>query len=628
MVVERAGGGLFRHPPDPISLPRLRQVTREATRALGCERASLWWMERGGEQIRCVDRYLRTEGRHEGQRPYPDDLGRHTSRLLQFLSVLAMEDVRGGPVPARPLREYLEEEGVAALLAVPIHLEGALRGILCFEETEAPRVWTSDDRAEAMRLARRVVAIASAPEAQEISGSPADAAPELPGTDLPDAPEAPEPAERSPTPEPEGAAPDRTDEAGIDEPEPSDPGGPSPRGARREVQARMERLRPLEGSGILAVELAHELLHLLEVQDGFLALSGEASEAGGEEVELLREARRVGEDARSRMYAFLRWIREGVGERHPVELNALVGNLAVRLGARTGERVRLILSPSAEPLEVRCDPALLEAAVDHLVRNARDASPPDGRVRVRVLRGEGPTGSSVARLVVEDEGPGIDPAHLPWLFVPLFSTHGRRGARGMGLSVVQAVAEGHGGTVEVESTLGKGSRFSLVLPLLEGAAVGRAVPAGGGLGAGLPPDAPRVLLVEDDPHLARLLERALQRAGMDTRVVQGAVEAERAAEESAPRALDLLVVEWELPDGTPGGALIDVLRRRQPGLPAIVLDRSHRDPTTSPDEAARLEAGIPADVPLLCAPFDPADVVGLLRRGMRKGAARPVGGAG
>lgn len=72
--------------------------------------------------------------------------------------------------------------------------------------------------------------------------------------------------------------------------------------------------------------------------------------------------------------------------------------------------------------------------------------------------------NGTAVLAVRDTGPGLDEGHAGSIFVPFFTTKGEKGT-GLGLSVTRQIAEAHGGRVELDSSPGRGSRFSLVLPV-------------------------------------------------------------------------------------------------------------------------------------------------------------------
>jgi signal transduction histidine kinase len=112
------------------------------------------------------------------------------------------------------------------------------------------------------------------------------------------------------------------------------------------------------------------------------------------------------------------------------------------------------------PLEIEA--ARLEQAVENLLANAIQHAPAGSVVRVGASLSE-ERGVRRARCTVEDEGPGVPPADLDRVFEPFFSR--RKGGTGLGLPIVQRVAEAHGGSVGVENRPQGGARFTLVLPV-------------------------------------------------------------------------------------------------------------------------------------------------------------------
>jgi two-component system phosphate regulon sensor histidine kinase PhoR len=107
--------------------------------------------------------------------------------------------------------------------------------------------------------------------------------------------------------------------------------------------------------------------------------------------------------------------------------------------------------------------------VANLLSNAVRYSRPGTHVRVRASVVELESGAPGLRVDVRDEGPGIAPEHLPRLFERFYRVDKARsrgvGGTGLGLAIVKHIASAHGGTVEVESELGRGSTFSILLPL-------------------------------------------------------------------------------------------------------------------------------------------------------------------
>jgi len=118
----------------------------------------------------------------------------------------------------------------------------------------------------------------------------------------------------------------------------------------------------------------------------------------------------------------------------------------------------------AESMVAKVDPSLIEQAVVNLLDNAIKYSDDGGVVRVEAAQGEGEV-----IIAVQDQGCGIDKKHLPRLFERFYRVDKARsrqlGGTGLGLAIVKHIVQAHGGKVSVESTLGKGSTFTIHLPI-------------------------------------------------------------------------------------------------------------------------------------------------------------------
>lgn len=152
-------------------------------------------------------------------------------------------------------------------------------------------------------------------------------------------------------------------------------------------------------------------------------------------------------------------------ERLVADLLVLARAEEVREPAREAVEVRELLPEVAvegEPVWLLGDKAALGRALRNLVDNARRHAPgATVRVTARCLPEE-------VRVEVADDGPGIAPEHLPWLGQRFYRPDGSRArGTGLGLSIARAVAEQHGGRLEIESQVGRGTRVTLVLPRVE-----------------------------------------------------------------------------------------------------------------------------------------------------------------
>lgn len=138
----------------------------------------------------------------------------------------------------------------------------------------------------------------------------------------------------------------------------------------------------------------------------------------------------------------------------PVELAAVVGQAVTRVRRRAGT-VEFVVR--TEPWWVNGDPAALERAITNLLDNAAKWSPEGGRVSVELTRGT---------VMVADQGPGLSPGDLPHVFDRFYRSAESRGmpGSGLGLSIVKAVADRHGGNVRAGAARNGGAAFWFHVP--------------------------------------------------------------------------------------------------------------------------------------------------------------------
>jgi signal transduction histidine kinase len=289
-------------------------------------------------------------------------------------------------------------------------------------------------------------------------------------------------------------------------------------------------------------------------------------------------------------------------ESEPVDLCSVAAPAVETVRAEAaGRGVEIKVEIPDCPVVVQGAPVRLQQIVWNLLSNAVKFTPRGGSVRLRAWRERGE-----ARVEVSDTGIGIAPEFLPHVFDRFRQADGsttrQYGGLGLGLAIVRALAELHGGWVKAESEgLGRGARFTLGLPCAV-AAEERGEEAGEDETEG--PSLP-VLVVDDSAETVELLEMLFTRRGYDVMGAGSASEAVARAREKAP---GLIISDISMP-GVDGYTLLAELRR-MPGLervPAIALTGHAMDE----DRARALAAGFAVHIPK---PVDPDELLRVVRR--------------
>ncbi|MAE96866.1 MAG: hypothetical protein CL910_19635 [Deltaproteobacteria bacterium] len=244
------------------------------------------------------------------------------------------------------------------------------------------------------------------------------------------------------------------------------------------MEGELSRSARLAGVGELAASIAHEIRNPLAAISGSVEMlrsnlsPGEGSAEGGRLMNIvLREIDRLNH----LITDFLQYARPAPPKLERVDLGALAGEVAEAF--RTSLDADVGLEVALEPgCLLEADAGQLQQLLWNLLSNAQQACRGGGQIRLAVARvpagpqEAGQEGRNEARgwarlveLAVSDDGSGIEPGSLERIFDPFFTT--RSEGTGLGLATVHRIVEGHGGTIQVESSVGQGTRFSLRLPV-------------------------------------------------------------------------------------------------------------------------------------------------------------------
>ncbi|MFH0809492.1 MAG: ATP-binding protein [Pseudomonadota bacterium] len=225
-----------------------------------------------------------------------------------------------------------------------------------------------------------------------------------------------------------------------------------------EAQDRLIRSERLAALGEAAAKVAHEIKNPLMVIGGFARQILRHVPAEGKE----REKLGIIVDEVSRLEAMMIEVGDFTKplklNKRPLDLNLATVLIKDMMGEQlSAHGIDLSLTGQSVP-EVSCDPEKLKQVLINLVKNATEAMPDGGLLELAVRQED-----NWVCLDVRDSGKGIGPEYLERIFNPFFTT--KKGGSGLGLSVCHKIIQDHGGMIDVESELNRGSTFTIKMPL-------------------------------------------------------------------------------------------------------------------------------------------------------------------
>lgn len=357
---------------------------------------------------------------------------------------------------------------------------------------------------------------------------------------------------------------------------------------RLALEASLREAQKMEALGKLSGGIAHDFNNVLALIMGNAEIIASEAPAGslmGAAAAVIVEATDSGSSLVTRMLEFARGGPESV---ESVSINQTLCDVVALLERTMGDTVRLELDLSATVGTALLDKTQFESAIVNLVLNARDSMPGGGAVTLATRRRAkaGTVTGDAAVITISDQGQGMDETTRLRAFEPFFTTKGDGKGTGIGLSTVYRFARHAGGDVQIESVVDEGTTVTLTLPLET------TVTAEPGDARAIT-DARRILIVEDDSSIRRVLAMHLARAGY---AVDEAANAAEAIElNRADPSRDLIVSDIRMGPGMSGIELVSNIRAERPDMPMMLVTGFAEELKTLP---GHLEG-----VPILRKPF-------------------------
>ncbi len=289
--------------------------------------------------------------------------------------------------------------------------------------------------------------------------------------------------------------------------------------ARKASEHQLRQSQKIESIGRLAGGIAHDFNNILTAILGYSSLLFAGLAAEDPRREDVVEIQKAGDRAAALTRQLLAFSRQQVLQPRIVDLNVLVHGIQAMLRRLIGENMELATVAAPDLGRIKADPGQIEQVILNLVVNARDAMLNGGKIMIETRNVELGDGFAQANpgsrpgphvmLAVSDTGTGMSQEVLSHMFEPFFTTKETGKGTGLGLSTVYGIVKQSGGSIYVDSALGRGSVFKVYLPRVEEDAEVVAAPAAAEKIRGYE----TILLVEDDASVRRLLKRLLSQNG-------------------------------------------------------------------------------------------------------------------
>ena len=388
---------------------------------------------------------------------------------------------------------------------------------------------------------------------------------------------------------------------------------------KKKIEEQLLRAQRLEGLGMLAAGIAHDLNNVLApVMMGAPLLRGRTERPS--DLRMLETIEKSATRGAALVRQILSFAHGASGEKVVVQSRHLLRDITELIQSTFSKEIVLEHHLPKELWTLMGNPTHIHQVILNLCVNARDAMPNGGTLKLRAENrhltastlpncSDASPGAYV-EVEVSDTGTGITPETLARIWEPFFTTKDKNKGTGLGLSTVRGIVANHGGFVHLESELGRGTTFKVYLPAV---ASGDTEPAE----IKHQPDAKRarigqgelVLVVDDEASIRRLGSSVLSRAGYRVVTAENGVDAmERLS--GRVSEIDLIVSDLQMP-GMNGLDFMVAFRKLNPTAKFLLMSGAADDPNcikSLPPEAGSI----------LPKPFTVESLLGAVRERLEK----------
>jgi two-component system, cell cycle sensor histidine kinase and response regulator CckA len=344
------------------------------------------------------------------------------------------------------------------------------------------------------------------------------------------------------------------------------------------LEEQLLRAQKLEAIGTLAGGIAHDFNNILSIIIGYTELALDAIPTTDPAHGMAGEILKAGVRAKELVKQILTFSRKMDSRREPVRVQIIAKETVKLLNSTIPKNIAIKARIDADAGPVNADPAKIHQIIMNLCTNAYQAMiPAGGEMTVSLgavtvdakLKRQIPSlkkGPHV-KLVVKDTGCGMGEEILKRIFDPFFTTKDKGKGTGLGLAMVYGIATELGGAITVSSAPGKGSSFSVYLPIAESR--GEEIPGDDAEESGGQGRRGHILLVDDEEAIVNFARLQLEGLGYLVTAVSSSSEA-RTLFRADPAHFDLVITDYSMPEMN-GVQLAKEICQTRPGTPVILM---------------------------------------------------------
>ena len=351
-----------------------------------------------------------------------------------------------------------------------------------------------------------------------------------------------------------------------------------------ELEQQLLQAGKMEALGVMAGGVAHDFNNMLAIVMGNAELAMTTLPKGNEAIGMLEEILTATRRASELCSQMLAYAGRGTFLMECMEINQMILEIGGLLSVTLSKKARIEYGMSERPLHVHADKTQMRRVIMNLVTNASDALGSDeGQIEITTdacsvsgdaIRVPGAEArlkpGRYVKVMVADTGCGMTPETMTRIFDPFFTT--KFSGRGLGLAAVRGIIESHGGVITLESTLGSGTKFTILLPFIVPTAEKTRPDQSATQEPVYKQEGKRILLIDDDEDLRRTVGRILERAGF---VVDQASDGDEALEmfRSNHDSIDGVITDLSMPK-MDGVETFRALRKIAPNI-AVILNSGY-----------------------------------------------------